>query len=278
MASSEFLENYKIAGPVLRKLYDSSLRIAILDALKDGPLRLADLRRKVDANAPNTSSKAKDLEGLGLVERVGGDYRLTQLGAALRATLEEHLSSVATLEAHKEYWLSRRLDFIPRQSWSEIRLIKKSEVVKSPQLDTTYTHDNFAKLLMTVKKGSFKGISPIYHEDYMNAIKNMVANGVNIELVVTPDVAKKIVKNLSKEEARLLASYPKIKVYLYDGVDSGISVSDSFIVLCLVSKTDVVSLMDQYLYSEGPNAVKWGTNLFEYYRSRAKPVNLQDFL
>jgi len=273
-----FLEDYRVSEDTLKKLYDSRLRLAILDSLEGEPLRLADLRRKVGANAPNTSAKAKDLEGLGLVERVGGEYRLTQLGAALRAMVGKHLSSVAALESHKDYWLSRRLDFIPPQSWSDVRLIKKSEVVKSPQLDTTYTHDNFAKLLMTVKKGSFKGISPIYHKDYMNAIKNMVANGIDIELVVTPDVAKEIVTNLSKEEAGLLASYPKIKVYLYDRLDSGISVSDSFIVLCLVSKTDIVSLMDQYLYSEGPNAVKWGTQLFDYYKNNSKLANLQDFL
>jgi len=56
---SELLADYDSAKDTIHKLYNSRLRLAILDALKDKPMRLSDLRRAVGANAPNTSPKPR---------------------------------------------------------------------------------------------------------------------------------------------------------------------------------------------------------------------------
>jgi predicted transcriptional regulator len=277
MGKSSFLENYDACEDTIRKLYDSRLRLSILDALKDGPLRLADLRREVDANAPNTSAKAKELEEMGLIERVEGDFVLTLHGRVTLQKITEEAKFYATYEKFKDYWQSRRLDFIPDEPWSKIGMLHNSEVIKSPQTNTTHTHDHFVKNLLAVKK-TFNGISPIYHQDYINAIKQMMQNGVVIELIVTSEVFSEIAKRLVPEELKLIALYPKIKIYLCERLDSGISVSESFSNLCIVSKTDVVSLMDQYLHSTGPDAVSWGTDLFNYYKERSKPVKLSDYI
>ena len=57
----------------LRSLTSSRLRQNILNSLNK-PMRLCELKRAVGSNAPNTSSKAKDLQNLGLVKRDRGDY------------------------------------------------------------------------------------------------------------------------------------------------------------------------------------------------------------
>src|SRR5512137_125435 len=113
MASSLFLQNYTLAEPTLRKLYDSKLRLAILEALGDGPMRLADLRRTVNSNAPNTSTKAKDLEDMGLVERIEGDYALTPYGRAVSAKIHESVEFYATYEKFKEFWWTHVTSGIP---------------------------------------------------------------------------------------------------------------------------------------------------------------------
>lgn len=270
---SELLENYEKSEGTIRKLYDSKLRIAILDALSEGPMRLADLRREVGSNAPNASSKSKELEDMGLIQREGGEFSLTVLGRVVRNNIEKQLAFYSTLETFKGYWLSRRLDFIPKELWEDIGALKDSEVVKSAQLNTTHTHDRFVEKLRSIKK-SFKGISPIFHPDYLSAMEELMAKGADIELIVSPQVLQGMMGKLPPEEAMALASYPKLKLYVCDGLDSGITVGDDFVNLCIVSKTDVVSLMDQYLYSKGAEAVAWGNKLFDYYRSKSKRVEL----
>jgi predicted transcriptional regulator len=118
--ASEFLENYRMVEPTIRKLYDSSLRLAILDALKDGPMRLADLRRAVDANAPNTSSKAKELEGMGLIKRENGEFTLTSWGKAVCERISESSKFYATYEKFKNFWETHHLEGIPPEFMNRV--------------------------------------------------------------------------------------------------------------------------------------------------------------
>lgn len=176
-----------------------------------------------------------------------------------------------TLGKFIEYWTSRRLDFIPLELWRKIYLLQNSDIVKSTRLHTTYPHEQFVKLLDSIEK-KFKGISPIFHKDYLTKLKLMITKRVEIELIVTSEVLKKIQGELTSEEKSMIFSYTKLKLYVYENIDSGITVSESFISLCLVSKTDITALMDKYLISYDPVAVSWGEDLFEYYKSKSERI------
>jgi len=109
MASLGISKEYASIEPIVSKLYNSKLRIAILDALTNGPMRLADLKRAVDANAPNTSSKAKDLEEMGMLIRGNEGYRITPYGAMALEKLKGTLDYHTVYEEFKEFWNERGL-------------------------------------------------------------------------------------------------------------------------------------------------------------------------
>jgi len=94
-------------------------------------MRLADLRRAVNSNAPNTSSKAKDLTAMGLVEREGGDYRLTPYGRAVRNKSEEFFQFYATYEKFKDFWSTHDTSGIPDFLWARIGELNNSELVRN---------------------------------------------------------------------------------------------------------------------------------------------------
>jgi predicted transcriptional regulator len=258
-------------------LYDSRLRLAILDALKDGPLRLADLRRVVNANAPNTSSKSKELEGMGLVERVEGDFQLTPFGRAVMARTQESLEFYSTYEKFKDFWSTHEVDAIPEHLWSRIGELSDAELIGGSETNPDRSHEFYISSLANVRKFMY-GIAPVYHEDYLVASSGVVERGADIQIVVSKDIAEHISK---------LPEYQKkyftkgIHLFLAkEPLNVAFTVTEGFISLAIKAKDKPVSFTyaDSDLVSTDPRAIRWGLDLFEYYKKQAKPVNLKDYL
>jgi predicted transcriptional regulator len=134
------LDDYQVAGDLARKLLDSKLRLGILAALEKGPMRLADLRREVNANAPNASSKAKDLERLGLVERIDGDFALTAYGRAVKERVEESLRFYATYEKFKEFWSTHHMESLPPEFIDSFDVLNDSVLIKASRENLIAPH------------------------------------------------------------------------------------------------------------------------------------------
>ncbi len=277
MASSEFLENYKLAEPTVRKLYDSTLRLAILDALNDGPLRLADLRRAVNANAPNASSKAKELEEMGLLERVDGDFQLTPYGRAVRVRIQEATEFYSTYEKFRGYWEGNVTTGIPEFLWVRLGDLNDAQVVETTAKDVTKVHDSFVVLLNSIKE-TFYGVSPIFHDEYLMAVNMLIKKGVDTQLVITNDVLKVCAKKGGKKTIDLLDNSKNCKMFSIPDATVAFTVTENFLSMGLRSKHIPDSYMHADLQSTNPRAVKWGLDLFDYYKKQAKPVKLSDYL
>jgi len=276
--SSSFLENYSLAEPTIRKLYDSKLRLSILEALHDKPMRLADLRRVVSANAPNTSSKAKELEEMGLLERIEGDFQLTPYGHAVRERTQEALEFYSTYEKFKEFWDTHRTDGIPAELWLRIGELNDSVLVKDTTTNVTESHDKFVELLKSIKK-RFYGISPIYHDEYMKEVFSKLNANVDCKFVVSKEIFDLIVNLPSKERQTLRKIGDRAKWLIYEKhLTVAYTVSENFSSLALETKVEPTHYLTMDFQSTNPRAIKWGLDLFDYYKKQAKPVKLADYL
>jgi predicted transcriptional regulator len=275
---SSFLDNYSLAEPTIRRLYDSRLRLAILDALKEGPMRLADLRRQVNANAPNTSSKAKELEGMGLVERLEGDFSLTPYGKAVRNRAQESFEFYATYEKFKGFWNKQRTDGIPQELWFRIGELNNSQLMQNIPSNVTAAHDSFVLLLNSIKT-KFYGVSPIFHEEYLHATLLMLRKQVDTQLILNPEIFRVMANMPKKLKTELRELCKNAKWYLYDKeLRVAFTVSESFLSLALEPKDNSMHYMNKDLQSTDPRAVSWGLDLFEHYKKQSTPVKLSDYL
>lgn len=123
----------EVSYRVLRSLASSRLRMSILAAL-DSPKRLSDLKREVGANAPNTASRARDLQEMGLIERKDGDYRITRMGKIAGERLSLLLETFDAYYEHDEFWL-RMLDRLPMGLIESMHRFRGGRVVKSDRTD-----------------------------------------------------------------------------------------------------------------------------------------------
>jgi len=276
--SSDFLKSYDLVESTIRKLYDSKLRLAILDALKDGPMRLADLRRAVNANAPNTSAKAKELEGMGMVERVEGDFQLTPYGNAAQERAKESLDFFTAYEKFKDFWGNHDLSVIPAHLLARLGELKESKFAEGAKDDVMESEGAFLEMFKSIRK--FCHITcPVYNDIYAEAVESMRKKGVEMEVIVTPSVLKKAIEFLKrKRNSRPWAS--GIKLFELEDLSIGLGVSERFFTLSLLLKDAKTSYMfiAPDLESTDSRAIRWGLDLFEYYKKQAKPVKLSDYL
>jgi len=277
-SSSDFLKDYELAEPTIRGLYDSKLRLAIIDALKDGPMRLADLRRVVGSNAPNTSTKAKDLENLGIIERVDGDFQLTPYGKAVRQRAQESFEFYATYAKFKEFWKNHDTSGIPEHLWMRIGELNNSVLVRDTTTNVTESHDKFVDLLGTIKQ-KFYGISPIYHDEYMEMLLAAINKGANVKIITNREILNllKTIRINLKKDLRKVSNRVEWLVY-EKHLSVAYTVSEGFSSLALGNKNDPTHYLDMDLQSTDPRAIKWGLDLFEYYKKQAKPIKLSDYL
>jgi predicted transcriptional regulator len=277
MASSEFLENYRLVEPTIRKLYDSSLRLAILDALKDGPMRLADLRRAVDANAPNTSSKAKELEGMGLVERERGDYKLTPFGTSVVSRLSDSIDFYTTYGKFKDFWETHHMEGIPKDFLLRLGELKNSYLVKCTKSNPIATHEELMYMLAKTEKELY-AMSPVYQKEWGTELFRLTGKA-KMEAILTPEILRHLAKIVT-EMGILDAFEDNISFYENPETHSppGFLTGDTFFCFSIESKAVPGNYFDMKLYSTDPKAIKWGNDLYETYKSRFKKVNLSDYL
>ena len=246
--------------PILPEQYEN-------DPLKIQKLKL--FKKKVKKR----HTKATFISPDDLAKKIKTDIKNLRSGDSLYRGLEKKdfagdPDSILKKGKFIDYWMTRRFEFIPIEFWRKICILENSEIVENTKLNTTYPHNNFIKLLHSIET-KFLGITPIYHEDYLNELKFMMKKGVDIKLILDSITFKEVKTNLTPDEKSVLSSDPKIELYVCDNIDSGITISESFISLCLVSKNDINSLMDKYLTSENPKAISWGEELFNYYKSKS---------
>jgi len=272
------LEDYEKSEETIRKLYDSKLRLSILDALKEGPMRLADLRRAVNANAPNTSAKAKELEEMGLLERVDGDFDLTSWGRTVLIQIKNNLQLVSTYEKYKEFWETHHMEGIPQEFLSRLGELHDSDLVKCSKENPIKTHEVLVEYLGTVKKELYV-MSPILQNEWVTGLAHLLDNGVRMGFIFTKPMVAQFAK--AAETLGKLGDFnDKAEFYIYPEEVSlpAFLASDTFGCLSIEAKAVPGNYMDMKLYSKNPEAIKWDIDMYNYFKSKYPKVKIKDYL
>lgn len=160
------MESYESA----RSLVSSRLRLDILGSL-ESPMRLADLRRAVGANAPNTSTKAKDLQQMGLIERNNGDFRRTHMGGIVHERLSLLLDTMEALLEHREFW-AKLLDNLPPEIKRSVHMFKGAKLVRNEREHPDRVKAELIKIIKKAK-GELTVILPAHSKEILDAIQGL---------------------------------------------------------------------------------------------------------
>ncbi len=181
-----------------------------------------------------------------------------------------------------DYWESRNLALIPPELWKEIERLKMCQMIIRKRIQTSATHGFFIEKLRSTRDHLW-GLSPICDTDYIDAIIYLSERDISLDIVVTPEVAKRALELLSLRNYLHILQKETVVLSVCPAIDSGgIALSESFMSLCLASRADPNSFDDKLLFGDDADALLWGEKLFRFYRSKATVLtgvdDLQKFL
>lgn len=143
-----------------------------------------------------------------------------------------------------------------------------SKVVESSPTDVFLPHREFMRNL--TKSSTVKGVSPIFHPEYPPALLELAKKGAKVSLIVSRHVYEKIRAEHSAALKNFL-SLENTALMINDEVEVAFTVTDVFLSLGLFNKNGAYDT-HRDLMSYEASALKWGDDLFNYYKKRSERI------
>jgi predicted transcriptional regulator len=238
----------------------SELKLKILLSLLNGEKKISDLRFDAETRDTTILHVLQEFGDLNLTTKTQGLYKLSPLGIIEAKILKEFISTGEVVEKFKDFWLSHNVDDIPAYLLQSLGALKDAKLVRTHASELGIVHQTFIEGIRTSKK--IKGISPIFHPDFISSFGELLEQGSTIELIVSSDVINKITGFVELDLIMKYLKEDKLRVYLKDDLKIALALTESSFSLGLFALSGSYDdSMD--LRSNSVDAIKWGERLFE---------------
>ena len=250
----------------------SELKLKILLSLLSGERKIANLRSVVETRDTTILHVLEEFGELGLITKSQGVYRLSSLGLLETKVFKELISTTEVIEKFKEFWLSHNVADIPSYLLLNLGALSNASIVRTEATDLNLVHEKIVNILKSSKK--IRGISPVFHGDYVPIVEKLLKDGNSVDLIFTPKVLEKA---SALSEIGLIKKYVQegnLKIFLNDDVKIALTVAENSFSLGLFM------LNGEYDYgvdlmSTSKEAIEWGGHLFEDIAKRSRLMDLK---
>ncbi len=246
----------------------SERRKDIIYLLLDGPITLRELTNHFGIKASGLIPRIRELECKNLVVKDDGKYRLSNKGIILVKKLQMMYNLTKLLEENERFLNEHDLVSIPINLLCRIDEIGNYKQIISG-VDNMHAprHEIFDNL----SRSKFIAcISPIFDIDYPEFFLSIARQNVQVSIITTEAILEKI----EKDHADALQQYLKCdnaRMYAISDARLAFAVTDAFISISLY-KNGILDTSTNLMGFE-TSAIKWGMELFEYYKQRSREIN-----
>ncbi len=272
----EYLEIYEENKDLMRYTSSSSVRVKLLICLSEGLQTMAELKKSTGISSSTISHNLSNLEKRKITTKKGEKYDLSPLGTIITLNLIENIKTTASVNRFQKLWIGHEINSIPPELIKRIGDLENSTLIEAESGEIFKPHETYQKIISDSKY--VKGVSPIFRFNYIDLYKDLVTkSGIEVELILTQDIIKQTMGGIdptSLKDLQDFMSREKVKLWVIeDDVKIAFTVTDKYLSLGLFhEKGDYDNTRD--LISDSYEAVAWGNRLFEYYRSKAKKLEL----
>jgi predicted transcriptional regulator len=250
----------------------SELKLKILFSLLNGERKIAELRSGVESRDTTILHVLEEFGDLGLTTKSQGVYRLSSLGIIEAKICKELISTTEVIEKFKDFWLLHDVADIPSHLLLNIGALSDALLVRTEATELDIVHAKILEILKTSKR--IRGISPVFHRDYVPVVERLLKEGNSVELIFT---SKVLIRTLDSAETGLIKKYiqeGKLKISVNESVKIALTVSENSFSLGLFK------LNGEYDYgadliSLNQEAIEWGEHLFEDVAKRSTRMDLK---
>jgi len=254
------------------KLYRSELKLNIISSLLRGEKKLSTLREELGSSGSTIIHALKDLEALNLTQQEGKHYKLTSLGVMEAILIEEASSAVKVLERFQDFWLQHDVTDIPSHLLQRIGALQDSTLIQDNSIALDRVHLTFQQLLLTSRR--VRGVSPIFHSDYVGAFQRLLSEGATVELILTSGVLDKTLTLADTEQILDYIMRDKLRIFLTDELKIALTVTENSFSMGLFTKDGEYDY-SRDLVSNSPKAIEWGEELFQHHLKDARRLDTE---
>ncbi len=259
--NNELLEN-------VHNLFASKKQISLMLAFSEGAKSLKELESLTKSRSQNLLPKIGELTEKGLLKKSErGIYKATPAGELIISKMLDFLEIYDTLG--KDFWMTHNINVIPKPLLFWISALNNSQ---SLQPDATL--DASQRLTTQFFKNAREriwGISPFVTLDWAKMIIHQANVGIKVSLITTEKVLKMTDVEEFKEYNPL--NHPNIALWINNSIDLAFINNEEYITLALPDTKKNILDMQNILICQSPEAVKWGWELFSYFKNISTKIN-----
>lgn len=250
----------------------SELKLKILLSLLNGEKKIAELKNEVDTRDTTILHALEELCDLDLTTKTQkGVYRLSSLGLIEAKIFKEYILNSEVIEKFKVFWLSHDISDIPPRLLLNIGALSNTLWVQTQASELGIVHQTFLETLKISKQ--IKGISPIFHPDFISLFGQLLDQGCTIELIVNSDVLKKIMNYVDNNSVKKYLLSDKLKIFLNNNIKIALALTENSFSLGLFALSGIYDDSTDLL-SNNAQALAWGEQLFEDVAKSSKRIGL----
>ena len=250
-------------------LAGSAYRVAALRELLEGPRRRYELREATGASKATISRLLNELEDRRWTERDGHSYALTDPGEVVASAFIALVDTVETERTLREVW-----DYLPTDLPGFTVSLFEDAVVRLIEPGAPY--QPIPRTMELIEStGSFSMFSErVPKPATLEGITRNAAAGTATELVLLPAVVGQVVETASSDVVRRAVERGWLTVLERESfpTDTTVVIYDDRVGLYCRDRLGVTRLS---IDTDAPDAVRWGTGLYEDVRAGARSVDLR---
>lgn len=235
--------------------------------LLEGPTSLAELRNHLNITSSNLIPQLNKLKTANLVTKDNGRLCLTFTGTVLA----KHLGMIDTLmrliEVNEQFFNEHDLSPIPESMLQRVGELEGCKLIENSMENITAT---FTEVIDIISKSRHVSIiSPTSDNYYPKFILSIAERKIPVSVILTENIFRKIT-NENTYSLKAYLGHDNARLYVVDDARLSFTVTDIFSSLSLYkngsfdASTSLVSL--------DKSGIKWGEDLFEYYRQKSKEI------
>jgi len=277
------------SSSLLDAIFLSEKRKNLLLLLKEeGPKSSEEIKNAFDFPWKSMIPQIKKLVDMGLVIQTDGVYSLSEMGTVIATNVKFLLNTLKIYEENRDFWSEHDLSSIPFHLLTRIGELGQCNILKSDLSHIFKVQEDIVKCMLGSSRIMvfISAIHPAYHLLGLEFLKK----GIEVTIILTESVFESIQNECLPQSTTSfsdssvlkldLPEYKKEVQFFLDCENSHFFVSDGEkkpMMLVVTDKIFALSLLDKnnridrnYIVSFEPGALKWGEELFAYYKQNSR--------
>lgn len=243
-------------------------------SLGEGEQSLGELREATGTISQSIIPALKKMEHARYVEKTPNGYALTAAGMVIYHKLQDFVLTAATLHKNMDFWSTHHIEGIPAAFLDRIGSLWETTILKDSEHDVLQVYGYFIKIVQEADHICLAStILSVWHA---NTLYERVGK-IPIDLLVTEEIVEMLMRDNYREMFLNALNTDNFSLHVCRlPIKMTLTITDRSLSFGLYRRDQKTYDMINHLASEDIEALKWGSELFEYLKKHSKPLTIEE--